>query len=652
MLQVVVFGLLVALAGCASTVTGPAPGPTDASVDGSVITDASSDGGDVVPIDVGVPLDATSSVSDDCARGTWCWERPLPTGETAIEARVFSPRAVVYATAGGTVARFDGTTWRTRVFAVPAPVNAMWAASVETLYLLCSSDGSPGEGSRQWLVRVEGDRASIVDGPRTGSGSTLVGTAEDDLWWLSERSLMHWDGRAVTSAPAPGGAVLAGLVSDARGAVTVLESWGSGSGFGVLHRYTNGAWSRLVELRATGLRGEAPLVKVGDTIWLRGWDSDAGVSELIAVDGDAARVEAAPYTDYSLTLHAAGDALWGTSGTRAAVFEDGRWVRFNNVPIGFRSVIRGVGAQPAWVFGTRVGVREGSTFRLLGDGALSSVAGFLDDNGASPALVTSQPASIVAQTDARATWSTANLGIAEGLQAFARASATTTWLGTELGAHAVVSRRATERVSWPAGAGSVQRMAAWEGSLWALTQRGVERYRDGRWLDAVAVPPPEGVRAPPTVVAMHAVDADTALLATQTITGDKTVHLEVLAMRDAAFTRVYAGRGEFGRSVDVQFAGALPDVWFSLEGLRHWNGARVATLPASADVIVDHALADGRAVVHDARAVQVWAATANTPSREVPMPGLRGSTFSYAQARPDGVMRVASGAGWVLRYTP
>ena len=642
---------LLWLASCASTVTGASP---DGAVDASENSDGSRRDASVdrAPSDSGVPLDASASLSDDCARGTWCWERPLPTGETAIEARVFSPRAVVYVTAGGTVARFDGAVWRTRVFDVPAPVEAMWAASTDSLYLLCvARDTAPG-GVRHWLVRVEGDAASIVDGPRMGFASTLVGTAPDDLWWITERGLEHWDGRAVTRTAAPNDALLSGLVSDGRGAVTALESWGSGSGFGRLHRAVQGAWMGTVELRDTGLRAEAPLVKVGDTLWMRGWDSNASVSELIAVDGHAVRVEAAPYTDYSLMLHEAGGALWGVSGTRASVFEGGRWVRFNNVPLGYRSVIRGAAGQPAWVFGTRVGVREGSSFRLLGDGALANVAGFLDDDGTSPALVTTQPASLVVQTDTRTAWTAADLGIARSLVAFARASASTTWLATELGAHAVVRRRLGANVTWPEGATFNQRFAAWEGSLWALTQRGVERYRDGRWLAPVPVPSPEGVRTSANVIAMHAVDVDTALVATQTITGDKTVYLEVLAMRGDTFSRVYAGRGEFGRFVDASLTGTLPDVWFSFEGLHHWDGARLTEVPAPVDAVVDHALADGRVVVHDARAVQVWARGAATPMREVPMPGLRDTSLPWAQVRGDGVVRVANTAGWVLRFNP
>ena len=81
---------------CAQTVTSgtappdaavtPADAPlatTDAAVtaiDAPARTDAPA------PVDAGPVVIPDGGVSDDCRSGTWCWERPFPTGEAAVAA--------------------------------------------------------------------------------------------------------------------------------------------------------------------------------------------------------------------------------------------------------------------------------------------------------------------------------------------------------------------------------------------------------------------------------------------------------------------------------------------------------------------------------------------------------------------------------------
>lgn len=658
--------------GCARTVAAGGPAGADASVgaDARAVTDAPL-AQDVSSREEIPTADAGAVISDDCARGTWCWERPVPTGERAVGARAFSLTQVVYVTRGGTVARWDGlgqTTWwwRTARPSLPARVTGFWAENIDTLYLTCMSDNAPGTVPRRWLVRVDGERATVVSGPQAGSAEGLVGSNPNDLWALGGRALLHWDGTAWTEVPSPGDVLLTGLYSVGPGEVLALESWGSGSGYGVLHRHRAGVWTPLTGFRPLRARVEGPIVFAEGALWLRAWDVAQSRAEVVRVDPEsgAAALITPPTDESGLLLHAVGGALWATNGTRAWDRIDGRWTPVVNLPSGYNPVFAGTSSADAWFFGDVVAHRATDGWRAVDGGSLASdgrtwgmalqgVAGFWRDADPLPALVSVRPGALAMQDPAdRARWPLRRFVSGEGLQGWTPVGNDGGWMADAVGVVRVRGRFDAGRVDWPDGVRRAGPFGGWSDALWMVSARGIERYVDRRWLDPVAIPRvAEAPGETPQVMTVHGVSHDTAVVATTLTTGDKRVFVRVLALRGGAFTELAALRGTLGSSTEVRVAGALPAVWIAFDGLRRWDGERLSTVEPEVTPLDVHALPDGGAAGVDDGRVYVWSAQgARVATRTVPRADeLR---FQHVRAGADGTLRVAASGGQVMRFTP
>jgi hypothetical protein len=234
----------------------------DVSVDGTPPSpDVSTSVGDV----------PDSSVSTECRQEMWCWERPFPTGEIATAAVVSSADRFTYITETGNLVSWDGTRWNTRQISLRGRPTGLWIGTDGEVVIGVAERISQRE---HWIVEVRGDAVRIV--PLEGQGSiTRLQASGSTLWALGARELFRRRGGSTTWERIAGPArspVLAGMHVVAGEDVIVLESWGSGSGTGVLHRY-NGTWSQLVDFRDIGGRVEGPLIEHDGDLWMRGYST-------------------------------------------------------------------------------------------------------------------------------------------------------------------------------------------------------------------------------------------------------------------------------------------------------------------------------------------------------------------------------------------
>lgn len=645
---------LLALLGCANTVSPGTPTP-DASLALDVTPTADviavADRATLTDVVVSSP-DGGRVLTDDCAPGTWCWERPLPSGERIVGERVISANEVLFATVGGTLARWDGTRWRTVILSLPGEVRSVWAQRGDEVFLLCVSESSAGAMQRSWLVRVRGDVPEVLSGPRMGYASNLEGTAANDLWSLGQRGMIHWNGTAWREVEGPGDVLLSGLFVRGANDLLVLENWGSGSGTGRLHRFDGTNWTLLTSFEGLRVRVDAPIVPLDGSLYLRAWDSRASQPEVVRYDlaGGQSELITPPTDNGSVDLHTDGRALWASYAGRVWRREGAQWRAVAPINVGFGGSIVGVGPD-TWVLGSIVARLRGDRWEGFSS-TLDGAAGFWRDRDPTPALVTLRPGGLAAQDPmARGDWPVRPMLENAPAEAWTPDGDNGGWFAANTGATHVVNRQPMAPVVWPAGGRRQGAMGAWGATLWAVSERGIERYIDGVWAEPVMSPMiPEAPRARPYVRAVHGVGANAAVFSTELITGDKTVYVNVYALRGAEATPVSALRGVFGSSTEVVIEGRLPAVWVSFNGLRLWDGTTARVVEPEVTPTDLHVLADGRAVGTDGARVYVWTADGRRVGA-LPIPQMRELYWNRVMGDARGVIRVASGDA-VLRFTP
>lgn len=639
----------LALVGCADTVSPLGRGSIDAgpSFDALTTTDVAT------PRDVGAPGDVTRALSDECARGTWCWERPVPSGERAAGARVFAANDAVYVTVGGTLARWNGSAWRSEILSLPAPVRSLWAQRSDEVYLLCVSDNAPGMTQRSWLVRVQNGVPAIVGGPVEGFASGLDGASPSELWATNNRGLLRWNGATWSVLPGPGDVLLSGLAAVAPGELVVMESWGSGSGTGRLHRFDGSRWSLLTSFEGLRLRVEAPLVPLAGALWMSAWNSGESQPEIVRYDLTTQQSEViTPPTDTgSVSLYAVGGALWASYGARAWRREGARWVATPNIPSAFGAQITAAPDGEVWFFGDTVSrLREGG-WRAFGS-PTEPTLGFWRDDLSDPALVVQRPGALAVRApQERSSWPLSRL-VDEAVMAWTPAGDDGGWIATERAIVRVRDRRAGDALRWPPGGRGGSLLGAWSEALWTVSERGIERNARGEWLDAVELPRVmEAPRSAPRVTAMRGVSSNTVLFSTELITGDKQVYVNLYSLSGTTVTPIASLRGVFGGSSELRIAGSLPNVWIAFDGLRRWDGAQLRVAEESVNPLDLQVFQDGHAVGTDGDRVYVWTADGRRLSA-IAVPQMQDLRWSFVHGGADGSIRVAAGGGQVLRYTP
>lgn len=634
--------------GCAQSVSG-ARADAQAPVDVASPSDAAGP-----PVDAAVQV-PPGGVSDDCAPGTWCWELPTPTGEAVIAAQSTGVGRVVVATASGTLARYDGARWSTRRVDTPSPVNGLWAAGDDDVFLTCAdTDGRAGA-----VLRVRGAQVDRLPLPAGVTGvSSPTGTGPDDVWMLAARQLVHFDGAALTAVDGvEGQPYLSGLRMLGRGEVEVLESWGSGSGFGRIHQRREGVWARTFEFRSLNLRVDGPFAVAGGEAWLRATDMRRGDAALVRFDGATWEAFASPSTSV-YRVFSLGDTVAVSNGAALWWRQGERWTRAEpTVDDGALSAATGSGAGDLWLFRDRVSRRVGEAWRDESP-RVGGALGFFP-GGVEPTLL-STPSTVVTRDAASGRWRVGPRG--EAVYAVTWSTVGRAWVAQEREVVEVDQSGASlRREAWPMGTnGSGVRLAAYRGArdiLWMSDGEAVIPARfEGEaltgWGDPIAAPRlgPEG-RVQGQVAAMH-VSADGVLwVGSSAITGDKTVYLAVHRW-DGAWRQVLDDRGEFGGFGDVQmFTDPLhATLWVGTGALHRWDGAQMVPIEGGMRINDLQVLGDD-VFGTDGRRVLQWdlRGAARAIPREIPLgPELRAS---HLRVERDGTVRVA-GATWVLRYTP
>jgi hypothetical protein len=202
-----------------------------------------------------------------CMNAEWCWQNPLPHGNTLYGVWGSSPRDVWTVGGDGFVVHHDGSGW-TRV-PVPTTVQlgGVW-------------------GSRAGDVWIVGDRGTVLrgDGPSWTAGTVgfdtrlraIWGSGPDDVWAVGgddQAESAHWDGTRWTRVSrAERG--FHGIWGAGRDAVWAI----GGSG---VYRWTGAAWtSALTVDRPTAIWGSGPddVWVVGENNLIRRWNGSAWTS--------------------------------------------------------------------------------------------------------------------------------------------------------------------------------------------------------------------------------------------------------------------------------------------------------------------------------------------------------------------------------------
>lgn len=636
------------LSGCAQTATATRLPGADAAtpIDAPV----------PVPVDAPRPvIDAgVSPLGDDCRSGTWCWERPRPTGEVAVAASVTSPDRAVFITEGGTLAAWDGARWSTRQLTLPGqPTGLLLGADGELLVTVVD----PVAQRERWVVELRGGAQRVI--PLAGEGYVSRPTASGaTVWALGTRELFRRRGATWETIPGPAGSpVLSGLHVVGPDEVIALESWGSGSGTGVLHRYRAGTWEVAVDFRAIELRVEGPIVSHGGALWMRTFDTSTMEAGVIRVAGAEVESVVTPRGLGSLSVHGVGDALWLVDGARAWRREGDGWTPVEGFPGQQYGVIEGVGGDVAWVWSNGIHRWRAGMWDRFGEGD-QPTGNFWDVSG-QPLLVSQRPAGFLGLINSSPpSWA---LAVSDPRGPFVGDSPPVDRVGYMASAAGVIQVSLGDLASiggpvlrWPGAVmggrvvigGSAAGVWAWVGAegFSSVAGRPWTRVAGPTFAD---VPRPEGY----TVDAVHYTADARLFLAASMVTGDKQVRRRVFVREGEAWRQVVAEMGVFGRTESAFVVGdRAGEVFIGLSGLYRYDGMTATLVAPDLDVQGLSRRVDGGAVVLTPTAVVTYSA-AGVQVGQVALPPVR-AYFTRVHQSVTGVVRVSNPSGWVMRYTP
>lgn len=645
------------LASCAQTITSNAALP-DAS---TTLPDASTTLPDVppspldaavdvvAPIDAGEPVIPPGGVSDDCRRETWCWERPFPTGETPAAAVATSADALTYVTEGGTLVRWDGTRWRTQALTLPGRATGVWVGADGEVVLTVVEALSQRE---RWIVELRGAASRVI--PLAGQGYVSNPRAAGDALWVQgtrELYRRRGAGAAWETIDGPGNDVLvAGMHAAGPDEAVVLESWGSGSGAGIVHRWREGVWDAMVDFRDRGYRVEGPIAAHAGSLWMRTSELGSGQPGVVRVTGDVAADVEIPRGLGSINLYAVGSEVWLVDGNRAWRRAGDAWAPVEGFPGRPYGVIAGFDDRVAWVLSEGVHRLRGDAWERLAEG--DRPTGRFWERDGTLSLVSYRPAGFLSLGGApRPTWQFEAVSVSGDFVGDARPVGGVGALATARGAMLVRGRTVGGLVPWPNQRAAMQ-LGASQAGLWAWPGEGrLVGYVDGAWTELPA-PTFDDVRGSGgTIDAVH-VTADARLFVAATlITGDKQVRRRVFVRDGDAWRVVVAEMGVFGRTEPASIVGETSrDVWIGLAGLHRYDGATATRVAADLDVQALWRRADGVVTALTPTAVETYGLDGMRAAR-VTLPPVR-AAFSQVHQAVAGALRVANASGQVMRYTP
>jgi hypothetical protein len=238
----------------------------------------------------------------------------LPGGTPLLNwVHAFGPNDIFSVGNGGTVIRYDGTSWTTIDSGVDRNLWGVWGASPDDVWAV---GGNGMEDGQATIIRFDGSTWSPVtmptlERPRVFAWFKVWGTSASDVWIVGQRgAVVHWDGSALTEH-------LVGADQD------LISLWGTGPdnvvaiggrGNGIVAAWDGTSW------RSESL---APLLGLNG-IWMR----DDGKAHVVGLRGTTAILDVATfdyeeiYADTMLDLHAiyavGGSPLVAVGGSLAS----------------------------------------------------------------------------------------------------------------------------------------------------------------------------------------------------------------------------------------------------------------------------------------------------------------------------------------------
>lgn len=205
-----------------------------------------------------------------CSRGVcveeWCWQNPLPQGNSLRAVHAFAPDDVWAAGDVGTVLHWDGARWtRTETNPFDAhgfadwTITSLWGAAPDDVWATTRW----GRGVLHW----DGARWSqMQDKDGNPRAQVVRGTARDDVWAIEENARMwHWDGKTWL-AVAPAG------LANAIATRAKNDVWAAGAGpTGSLAHWDGSTWTHIVPEPDAAFREYTGLQAFGPSeLWLLG----------------------------------------------------------------------------------------------------------------------------------------------------------------------------------------------------------------------------------------------------------------------------------------------------------------------------------------------------------------------------------------------
>lgn len=306
-----------------------------ARADGAPLDGANTDASTDAPRDVmrrdAAPLGPTDMVVTSieteigCAPNEWCWESPLPQGESAFSGYAFADNDQWLFGGGGMALHYDGTRWTRVRTGTRANLADAWGSAPNDLWVVGYRNSDRGDLEERVLLRWNG--TSFVPAPALPSGLSaryVHGSAANNVWVVAstltslDARVFRFDGSAWTE-------VSTGLVSaNPRGlwVESPTRAWltadRNGSAPSAAWRFDGTRWTSVGDLLSLGYSGfrSGPVVYEGVVFAIVAATS-GGIDGIVRITDAGYSVEQSPTRSlsYQSALTVGGGSLWLLPGT-------------------------------------------------------------------------------------------------------------------------------------------------------------------------------------------------------------------------------------------------------------------------------------------------------------------------------------------------
>jgi len=309
-LTVAGIGLALSSASC-GRLRGARPdaGGDDDDTRAPTATGAGGDGVDALPIQVdtgGVAGDAgvdrqppEEIVGPICSSDHWCWENPLPQGNTLNAVFTFADDNVWAVGTQGTVLHWNGKGW-TNQYSVDSSITmtGLWGSAPNDLWMVGVKVGNLAVEPATSVIRHwDGFGWTDVSHPPSMSFADVTGSAPDNVWAVGASAPLRWDGTSWKQQPCPfccTNCTTLGVWTDDPGDVWVVGPRN------LVARWEGSTWT--------------PPAGVFDAAWSATWGSGPNDVWVVGQGGALAHWNGSQLTVLSLS----GDdllSIWGSSAT-------------------------------------------------------------------------------------------------------------------------------------------------------------------------------------------------------------------------------------------------------------------------------------------------------------------------------------------------